>query len=171
MTALAPADQTWPEVRDEIARGRDTVVMALGAFEQHGPHLPLVTDAVLGDHLAWAVADRLDAFVAPTLTVGCSQGEREFGVPVGDGGLHGGDWETSMLLTARPDLVREERYEAGFTGDPRDALERVLRGGVGAVSSNGVLGDPDRASAAKGRRYRSTWVRIVLDHVARPDAG
>src|SRR5919202_2934640 len=72
MTALALDRRTWPEVQDAIAAGRDTVVMALGAFEQHGPHLPLATDNLLGDRLAWAVADRLDAFVAPTLAVGCS---------------------------------------------------------------------------------------------------
>src|SRR5690348_11502080 len=59
-------------VQREVAAGRDTVVMALGAFEQHGPHLPLATEVWLGDHLAWAVADHLDAFLSPTLAVGCS---------------------------------------------------------------------------------------------------
>src|SRR5437763_10374968 len=62
----------WPEVRAEQERGRDTVVMAFGATEQHGPHMPLATDALIGDHLARRVADRLDAFVAPTVRVGCS---------------------------------------------------------------------------------------------------
>src|SRR5205823_622708 len=53
--------------------GRDTVVVAFGATEQHGPHLPLATDALLGDHLARLVADRLDAFMAPTVRIGCSE--------------------------------------------------------------------------------------------------
>jgi hypothetical protein len=30
---------TWPEVRAEQAKGRDTVVIAFGATEQHGPHM------------------------------------------------------------------------------------------------------------------------------------
>src|SRR5207302_2428377 len=64
---------TWPQVRSEIEAGRDTVVLALGATEQHGYHLPLATDALLGDHLARALADRLDAFLGPTLRVGCSE--------------------------------------------------------------------------------------------------
>src|SRR5436305_11964520 len=63
---------TWPEVREQVQAGRDTVVMALGATEQHGRHMPLATDALLGDHLARLVADRLDAFLAPTLRIGCS---------------------------------------------------------------------------------------------------
>src|SRR5690348_11891152 len=62
----------WPEVQALIAAGRDTVVVALGATEQHGPHLPLATDALIGDHLAALIADRLDAFVAPTVRIGCS---------------------------------------------------------------------------------------------------
>src|ERR1700751_1251442 len=64
---------TWPEVHSEQERGRDTVVIAFGATEQHGPHRPLATDALLGDHMARAVAERLDAFVAPTVRIGCSE--------------------------------------------------------------------------------------------------
>ena len=73
MGALALDELTWPEVRAEIANGRDTLVLALGATEQHGPHLPLGTDALIGDSAARAVAERLDAFVAPTVRVGCSE--------------------------------------------------------------------------------------------------
>jgi len=50
---------SWPDVKAGIEAGRDRVVMALGAFKQHGLHLPLETD-VLGDHLARVIADRLD---------------------------------------------------------------------------------------------------------------
>src|ERR1700693_3678444 len=64
---------SWPEVQAELAAGRDTVVMAFGATEQHGPHMPLATDALIGDHLARLVADELDAFVAPTVRIGCSE--------------------------------------------------------------------------------------------------
>jgi creatinine amidohydrolase len=40
----------------------DTVaVMVLGAIEQHGPHLPLSTDAVIGEGLLDAAVDRLPA--------------------------------------------------------------------------------------------------------------
>ena len=73
MPALELDALTWPEVRAGIEAGRDTVVMALGATEQHGLHMPLATDALIGDHLARVVADRLGAFLAPTLRVGCSE--------------------------------------------------------------------------------------------------
>ena len=63
---------SWPAVEAAIDGGRDTVVVAFGATEQHGHHMPLATDALLGDHFANELADRLGAFVAPTVRVGCS---------------------------------------------------------------------------------------------------
>jgi creatinine amidohydrolase len=64
---------SWPEVQAELAAGRDSVVIAFGATVQHGPHMPLATEVLLGDHLARLVADRIDAFLAPTVRIGCSE--------------------------------------------------------------------------------------------------
>lgn len=67
-------EMTWPEVESAIAGGTTTVVVAVGAVEQHGPHLPLLVDAVRGDRLAVEVARRLGrALAAPTIRVGCSE--------------------------------------------------------------------------------------------------
>ena len=49
------------------------IVIPTGAIEHHGPHLPLVTDALLAEALAEAaldrgVADGLDLWLLPTLT-------------------------------------------------------------------------------------------------------
>ena len=70
---------TSPDVRAAIGRGWTTAVFALGATEQHGPHLPLLVDAVRGDRLAEDVARRLGrALVAPTVRVGCSEHHMAF---------------------------------------------------------------------------------------------
>jgi len=67
-------EMTWPEVEAAITQGTTTVVVAVGAVEQHGPHLPLLVDAVRGDRLAVEVARRLgNAVAAPTIRVGCSE--------------------------------------------------------------------------------------------------
>lgn len=72
-------EMTWPEVAEAITSGRTTVVVAVGAVEQHGPHLPLLVDAVRGDRLAVEVATRLGgALVAPTIRVGCSEHHMSF---------------------------------------------------------------------------------------------
>lgn len=60
---------TWPEVRDAAARDAG-VIVPVGATEQHGPHLPLSTDALLATELALAVAQPLDLYVAPPLAYG-----------------------------------------------------------------------------------------------------
>ena len=51
---------TWPELQRQAARAGSTVIWPFGAFEQHGPHLPLSTDALFADRLTDAVLDRLD---------------------------------------------------------------------------------------------------------------
>lgn len=67
-------EMTSPEVEGALAEGYTSIVIAVGAVEQHGPHLPLLVDAVRGDRLAVEVARRLGhTLVAPTIRVGCSE--------------------------------------------------------------------------------------------------
>jgi creatinine amidohydrolase len=51
---------TWPEI-DAIARGdpNATAVLNVGAIEQHGPHLPLATDTLVGMELLGGALARL----------------------------------------------------------------------------------------------------------------
>ena len=71
-SAFLLTQMTSRQVDAAIARGRTTVVVPFGALEQHGPHLPLDTDAILGDRLGPMLAQRLNALCAPTMRVGCS---------------------------------------------------------------------------------------------------
>lgn len=78
--SLLLEEMTWPEVAEALEEGHRTAVVAVGAVEQHGPHLPLLVDAARGDRLAVEVARRLgSALVAPTIRVGCS--EHHMGFP------------------------------------------------------------------------------------------
>jgi creatinine amidohydrolase len=70
---------TYREVGAAIADGFTTAIVACGAVEQHGPHLPLFMDAEHGTALAVQVARRLgNALVAPTIRVGCSDHHMAF---------------------------------------------------------------------------------------------
>lgn len=246
--ALALDELTWPEVEAELKAGRDTVVVAFGATEQHGPHMPLATDALLGDRLAWLVAERLGAFVAPTVRVGCSNhhlgfpgtisveddtfhavvidyvrslartgfsrivllpshggnfaplaaameklgpvdganvvaitdftllfeiaqiAEREHGVPLPSGGIHAGEWETSMMLAIHPELVRMDQAAPGFTGSLEDAVQGMFAGGVKSISDNGAIGDPTPATSEHGERYLAAAVDLAVQQVEATDA-
>jgi creatinine amidohydrolase len=61
---------SWPQVRDAVAS--DTaVILPIGAIEQHGPNLPIDTDAYLAMELAVAGAQDRRAVVAPPIIYGC----------------------------------------------------------------------------------------------------
>lgn len=70
---------TWTEVEAALDDGTDTVIVAVGSIEQHGPHLPLLMDTLDGDELARRIATELgDALAAPTIRPGCSGHHMEF---------------------------------------------------------------------------------------------
>lgn len=74
-TAMSPPkpylmeEMTWEEVRDSAAAGLP-VVVALGSTEQHGPHLPLNTDAIIPQEIALAAAQIEPLVVAPPIHYG-----------------------------------------------------------------------------------------------------
>jgi creatinine amidohydrolase len=64
---------TWQEIEAALAAGKTTAIIVAGSSEQHGPHLPEGTDAMivegLGVRLAWKLGN---ALVAPVIRPGCS---------------------------------------------------------------------------------------------------
>jgi mycofactocin system creatininase family protein len=94
-------DLTWPEVPPEAV-----VVIPVGSFEQHGPHLPLDTDTVIAAALAESL-DRPDGSVqiAPPIAYGAS-GEHA-GFP---GTLSVG---TSVLTSIAVELIRSADHFGG----------------------------------------------------------
>jgi creatinine amidohydrolase len=71
---------TWTDTEQKLKDGYLTVLFACGSTEQHGPHLPLCTDTVLGTETAVRAARALGkTLVAPTVRPGCS--EHHMGFP------------------------------------------------------------------------------------------
>ena len=236
------AEITWPDVAEAVEDEATTVILPLGATEQHGPHLPLGTDTIRATALAERLAERLPgSLVAPTLPFGCSDEHSGFpgllgldaetlarivlnlarrlvswgvrrlvllsahggngealdlaltllrqelpdlqvqtndhletiaqtvsevartdGISANALGLHAGEGETSEMLHLRPELVSMHRFMPGFTGDMEAVLDELRKGGLRAVTKNGVLGDPTHAAAGRGARYLDT----LADHLA-----
>jgi len=75
---LAAASLTWPEC-DARLRAGTPLILPVGSFEQHGPHLPLATDAIVADVLARALAQRIDGLVLPQLPYGAPSRPRSGG--------------------------------------------------------------------------------------------
>jgi creatinine amidohydrolase len=59
---------TWEEYRDEVVRR--VIILPVGAFEQHGPHLPLNVDVVIPTNFASRVADQINGMVLAPITYG-----------------------------------------------------------------------------------------------------
>jgi creatinine amidohydrolase len=48
---------TWPEIRDAAAQNR-VAVLPVGTVEQHGPHLPLITDVLTASEMSRMAVER-----------------------------------------------------------------------------------------------------------------
>jgi len=242
-------EMTYPDIRSAIDRGFQTVVVAVGSTEQHGPHLPTMTDTRIGDAVAERVARKLgNALLARSIPVGVSEhhmafggtvsirsetlkfllrdyidslarcGFRrivllpmhggnfqsvqetiddagrahpgvevtgyadligveafltsvsaEFGVPAEEAGAHAGENETSMMMALEPDLVVAERFAPGYVGPTGEAEFRtILERGMPALTQNGVLGDPRRASGDRGATYLERLAEFLAERIRRP---
>lgn len=238
-------EMTRPEIEQAIAAGVDTVIVPLGSTEQHGLHLPLGTDAILGAAIGDRVARALgNALLVPSIPIGCSEHHMDFAgsltlsketfievvadvcrslahhgfghivlVPTHGGnfgplakavkaiqpelpgvnliaftdlmafmdeifrvgqarkvtpeqaGAHSGEFETSLMLTVRPDLVAMDDAQPGYVGDQLSIAAVVFEKGFRAATENGVLGDPSDASAANGEAYLSALTDLLVDFI------
>jgi creatinine amidohydrolase len=61
---------TWTEYQRRLVEESPVVLLPVGALEQHGPHLPMGTDAMIATALATRVADRINGIAAPAFTYG-----------------------------------------------------------------------------------------------------
>ena len=66
---------SWRQVAAAIESGFSRVILVVGAMEQHGPHMAIGTDTMLGYELAKRLAHRLGhTLIAPAITLGWSEG-------------------------------------------------------------------------------------------------
>jgi creatinine amidohydrolase len=114
---------SWPEVERALADGYDTVVIFTGSIEQHGPHLPLATDTILGYAIGERVARRLgNALLAPVIRPGVSEHHMAF----------------KGTLTISPDTfkatVRDVAHSLARHGFKRIAITWSHGGNAGALT-------------------------------------
>jgi creatinine amidohydrolase len=83
MKTIRMEEMNWPDVKAAIASGFETAVVAVGSTEQHGPHLPTMTDTRIGDTVAHRFALKLGkALQARTIPVGVSEHHFAFGATI-----------------------------------------------------------------------------------------
>ncbi|SDT18506.1 creatinine amidohydrolase [Halopseudomonas xinjiangensis] len=103
MTSVFMDQISWIEYQQRVNDGA-VVFLPCGATEQHGPHLPLGTDALLSTAIAADAARQVDGIVAPALAYGyksqpkCGGGQHFCGTTSLDG---------ATLIALVQDGVRE----------------------------------------------------------------
>ena len=72
-------EMNWVDIQKAIEDGFKTVIIGVGSTEQHGPHLPTQTDALIADVIVNLIAQKLNsALQARTISVGCSDHHLSF---------------------------------------------------------------------------------------------
>jgi creatinine amidohydrolase len=74
--------------------------------------------------------------------------------------MHAGEIETSILLHAHPELVRDGYESADWTSNDR---KHLLVNGMAAYTSSGVIGRPSPGPADKGKMALASLVRSFAD--------
>ncbi len=90
-----------------LAGGSHTLLIPLGATEQHGPHLPLDTDTRIAAAVADGIAARIDGtLVAPAIAIGASGEHAGFAGTLSIGTKVLADVLIEIVRTAGPEFER-----------------------------------------------------------------
>jgi creatinine amidohydrolase/Fe(II)-dependent formamide hydrolase-like protein len=132
----------WPDVKEFLSK-HDTIIIPVGSCEQHGPHLPLDTDAYDAFWLSLRAAKKAGcALVAPPINYGMS--------------LHHMDFPGTITLT--PDTLEAVAYEASIS---------LIKHGFGKiVFENGHGGNTPALESAAQRIKTDTGAFAVVDTVS-----
>jgi creatinine amidohydrolase len=135
------------------------VILPVGALEAHGPHLPLGADQIQAEATALALADRVDALVAPTVAYGSAPGARRFpgtvSLSLAELGTHvAGVLGELSRGGVRRILVLSGHAERGHMAALREAADRTMR--EHPTTRIVVLSDYDFVYELRGRDSPAT---------------
>lgn len=111
------SELTWPEAQERFQQV-DVALLPVGSFEQHGPHLPLDTDAFDADYLAKRVAAACSdpkPLVLPVIPYGVSYAHEDF----------------SGTISIGPDTLSRLVYEIGVNVARQGITKLVIINGHG----------------------------------------
>jgi creatinine amidohydrolase len=78
MDRVQISELAWPAYADRVKRGA-TVLIPVGALEQHGPHMSMNPDVLLPTAIADRVAAKVGGLVAPAIAYGYKSQQRSGG--------------------------------------------------------------------------------------------
>lgn len=136
---LDTASASWEDVAAAIARGL-IAVLPVGAVEQHGAHLPLLTDAVLATGVARRIAEGCDGLLLPAIAYGDAWTAE--------------DWAGTLSLS--PETLRRSVEDIG------NGLQRM--GVKGLITVNGHFGNREPINLAARALSEAGFPVLHLDY-------
>lgn len=118
----------------------------VAALEEMGPRLAEQTSLSVAVETDLAGLTRMQAEAAES-----------FGLSPEAAGPHAGEFETSLMAYLRPGTVRTEALEAGVL-EPGEVAQTLFDPDLRPNAPTGVVGDPTRAEAERGRVYFERWL-------------
>ncbi|MDB4928690.1 MAG: uncharacterized protein JWM10_1174 [Myxococcaceae bacterium] len=241
MSTLRLAELATTDVEALLREPHPVALLPVGSTEPHGPHLPLLTDALLSEHACLVAARALrasgvTAVVCPTLPYGVTRYAAEFAGAISltaettravvrelcaayvaagfarvavvnnhlepehvealaaavaavpgavfanqltkrwgrtlseefrRGDCHAGSYETSLVLAARPELVRDD-VRATLAPVPISLSKAIREGKVtfkAMGSERGYFGSPALGSAAEGAEQYALLAAMIVAEV------
>jgi creatinine amidohydrolase/Fe(II)-dependent formamide hydrolase-like protein len=111
---------TWPEAQNRL-KEVDVALLPVGSIEQHGPHLPLDTDAFDADYLALKVAEACSdpkPLVLPLIPYGVSYHHEDF----------------AGTISISPETLSRLVYDIGISAARHGIVKLVIINGHGGNS-------------------------------------
>lgn len=136
---LDTASASWEDVATAIEKGL-IAVLPVGAVEQHGPHLPLLTDAVLATGVARRIAEGCDGLLLPAIAYGDAWTAE--------------DWAGTLSLS--PETLRRSVEDIG------NGLQRM--GVKGLITVNGHFGNREPINLAARALSEAGFPVLHLDY-------
>lgn len=136
---LDAASASWEDVSAAIARGI-VALLPVGAVEQHGAHLPLLTDTVMATGVARRIAEGCDGLLLPAIA-------------------YGDAWTTegwAGTLSLSPETLRLSLLDIGR------GLQRM--GVMGLVTVNGHFGNREPINLAARALSEAGFPVLHLDY-------
>ncbi|HUN78069.1 MAG TPA: creatininase family protein [Solirubrobacteraceae bacterium] len=141
------AELTWPAFRERLREGAP-LLLTVGSFEQHGPHLPLATDSIIVEHLAREVAGRVGGVLLPGLAFGAPSRPRS----------GGGDGFPVPALTLGALLASVEALaEGALRAGARTLVVLSWHMENAAVLWDALRGPLERAQGARALLFEAPW--------------